>query len=225
MSPEEFRNLQNDAGDALRHDGSEHSRSEVQTRVLNMFREARRVGASDIHITVFVAQTRIEMRINGLLYPVAMLSRDEGISWLMTIYQSMSDLSDNMFKAYMPQDARLKQEFLQDVGLFGARYAHIKHAKRCLCRDASYPRRRQCTTLTGDARLFCRHRLRSSTPCSPSPDAIIINSGPTGSGKSTTGRSFMALWLQHGNGQRRIITQEDPVEGEVEGAIPHLGDR
>ena len=41
-----------------------------------------------------------------------------------------------------------------------------------------------------------------------SPDAIIINSGPTGSGKSTTGRSFMALWLQHGNGQRRIITQQ-----------------
>ncbi|HEP0634118.1 TPA: nucleotide-binding protein, partial [Escherichia coli] len=29
VSPEEFRNLQNDAGDALRHDGSEHSRSEV----------------------------------------------------------------------------------------------------------------------------------------------------------------------------------------------------
>ncbi|KAF1282703.1 nucleotide-binding protein, partial [Escherichia coli] len=101
VSPEAFRDLQKDAGDALRHDGSEHSRSEVQTRVLNMFREARRVGASDIHITVFVAQTRIEMRINGLLYPVAMLSRDEGISWLMTIYQSMSDLSDNMFKAYM----------------------------------------------------------------------------------------------------------------------------
>ncbi|MGE9527335.1 GspE/PulE family protein, partial [Escherichia coli] len=91
----------------------------------NMFREARRVGASDIHITVFVAQTRIEMRINGLLYSVATLSRDEGISWLMTIYQSMSDLSDNMFKAYKPQDARLKQEFLQDVELFGARYAHI----------------------------------------------------------------------------------------------------
>ncbi|STI65667.1 type II secretion system protein E [Escherichia coli] len=47
----------------------------------------------------------------------------------MTIYQSMSDLSDNMFKAYMPQDARLKQEFLQDVGLFGARYAHINTPK------------------------------------------------------------------------------------------------
>ncbi|WP_280113844.1 ATPase, T2SS/T4P/T4SS family [Escherichia coli] len=58
-----------------------------------------------------------------------------------------------------------------------------------------------------------------------SPDAIIINSGPTGSGKSTTGRSFMALWLQHGNGQRRIITQEDPVEGGSRRGHPHLGDR
>ncbi|EBK6854231.1 TPA: Flp pilus assembly complex ATPase component TadA [Escherichia coli] len=218
VSPEEFRNLQNDAGDALRHDGGEHSRSEVQTRVLNMFREARRVGASDIHITVCVAQTRIEMRINGLLYPVATLSRDEGISWLMTIYQSMSDLSDNMFKAYKPQDARLKQEFLQDVELFGARYAHINTPKgvfavmRLIPDDGSAPPSLETLGFL-PAQIAVIHAMLAS------PDAIIINSGPTGSGKSTTGRSFMALWLQHGNGQRRIITQEDPVEGEVEGAI------
>ncbi|WP_244440581.1 hypothetical protein [Escherichia coli] len=102
------------------HDSADHSHSEVQTRVLNMFREAlpgRRIGYSYPPSTPLALVSRCVS--NGLLYPVATLSRDEGISWLMTIYQSMSDLSDNMFKAYMPQDARLKQEFLQAVKLFG----------------------------------------------------------------------------------------------------------
>lgn len=192
--------------------------SEVQTRVLNMFREGQKVNASDIHMTVRKKDTLIEMRINGELYPIQTMTRNEGMSWLATIYQSMCDLSDNMFKDYMPQDGRLKQEFLEAVQLFGARYAHINTPSGVFSVMRLIPDERRAPP-SFEGQGFMPAQIVLIEELLRSPQGIIINCGPTGSGKSTAVRSSIHYWLKRNKGRRRLITQEDPVEGEVEGAI------
>lgn len=48
---------------------------------------------------------------------------------------------------------------------------------------------------------------------------MVILSGPTGSGKSTTLRSFSRIWLERTGFLKRLLTVEDPPEGRIAGAI------
>jgi type II secretory ATPase GspE/PulE/Tfp pilus assembly ATPase PilB-like protein len=51
------------------------------------------------------------------------------------------------------------------------------------------------------------------------PEGIILTAGPTGSGKSTTMRTFCEMYVELTKGRRRLITVEDPVEGKVKKAV------
>lgn len=227
LSPEQFRDrMQADSPATLPVAGSGLALSAVQQTVINYFREANRIGASDIHVTVGADSTKIEMRINGALYPVRNVSRDEGLSLLSTIYQSMCDLADISFKMNVPQDGRLKYEFLKIAGLFGARYAHINtvngvFAVMRLIKDDQ----REPPSLPALGFLPQQCEVLDETLSRPS--GVILNSGPTGSGKSTTARSMLHLWDQRARGAKRMITLEDPVEGAVKNAVqsPVIADK
>lgn len=47
----------------------------------------------------------------------------------------------------------------------------------------------------------------------------MVLSGPTGSGKSTTLRTFCRQYLDRTGGKKRLLTVEDPPEGRIAGAI------
>ena len=221
MSPVDFENLKKDKGHHTQTPATAQSQqaSEVQLRVINMMREAQQVRASDLHIDVRRKHTTLQVRVYGLLWKLNPLSRADGMSMLSTTFQTMCDvMSHNHFKDYQPQDARMKKEFLGAANLFGARYAHINTPQgvfavlRLIPDDGSAPPSPEELGFLPQQIALIREMLER-------PNGIIINSGPVGSGKSTSGRSFMHYWLQVTNNQLRIITQEDPVEGEVDGVI------
>ena len=193
------------------------SMSRQQQRVLDYFKKAMELGSSDIHMTID-SITRVEMRIHGDLELQDEISREQGMSLASTICMSMCDVAEKQFFENRVQAGRVKEEFLTRVGLFGARYSHqpcvggLEVVMRVIPHESGEP-----PTLASLG--FLPEQITVIDLIFKRPEGIIINSGPTGSGKSTTLRALCnALLLQCG-GKKRLITVEDPPEGKIPGAI------
>ncbi|MDJ3786476.1 Flp pilus assembly complex ATPase component TadA [Salmonella enterica] len=192
--------------------------SRRQAEVLGYFQTAQRTGSSDIHVTTSPGLTRIEMRIHGDLVTVAELGEQDGEALAATIILSMCDVTEVQFFPMRKQDGRVAAKFLKKVGLFGARYSHTPTADglhfvmRTINDDGDrVPSLAQFGFLPAQITLIQRI-LRL-------PEGIVILSGPTGSGKSTTLRSFSRIWLERTGFLKRLLTVEDPPEGRIAGAI------
>ncbi|MJE79477.1 pilus assembly protein [Salmonella enterica] len=204
-----------DAGLALK-DLADVSRR--QAEVLGYFQTAQRAGSSDIHVTTSPGLTRIEMRIHGDLVTVAELGEQDGEALAATIILSMCDVTEVQFFPMRKQDGRVAAKFLKKVGLFGARYSHTPTADglhfvmRTINDDGDrVPSLAQLGFMPAQITLIQRI-LRL-------PEGMVILSGPTGSGKSTTLRSFSRIWLERTGFLKRLLTVEDPPEGRIAGAI------
>lgn len=192
--------------------------SQRQAEVLGYFQTARQIGSSDIHVTTSPGLTRIEMRVHGDLVTVAELGEQDGESLAATIVLSMCDVTEVQFFPMRKQDGRVAATFLKKVGLFGARYSHTPTADglhfvmRTINDDGDrVPSLAQLGFLSAQVVLVQRI-LRL-------PEGMVILSGPTGSGKSTTLRSFSRIWLERTGFLKRLLTVEDPPEGRIAGAI------
>lgn len=192
--------------------------SRRQAEVLGYFQTARQTDSSDIHVTTSPGLTRIEMRIHGDLVTVAELAEQDGEALAATIILSMCDVTEVQFFPMRKQDGRVAAKFLTKVGLFGARYSHTPTADglhfvmRTINDDGDrVPSLAQLGFLPEQVVLIQRI-LRL-------PEGMVILSGPTGSGKSTTLRSFCRIWLERTGFLKRLLTVEDPPEGRIAGAI------
>ncbi|QGR34866.1 pilus assembly protein [Salmonella enterica] len=192
--------------------------SNRQGEVLNYFMVARDIGASDIHVTTRPGLTRIEMRVHGELETVSELAEEDGRAMAATIILSMCDVTEPQFYAGRKQDGRVAAKFLRKVGLFGARYSHTPTADglhfvmRVIPDDSDVvPTPEKLGYLPEQIRLIKRI-LRL-------PEGMVILSGPTGSGKSTTLRVCSDLYLKRTRYKKRLLTVEDPPEGRIVGAI------
>ncbi|ECA1950148.1 pilus assembly protein [Salmonella enterica subsp. enterica serovar Virchow] len=192
--------------------------SRRQAEILNYFMVAREIGASDIHGTTLPGLTRIEMRVHGELETVSELAEDDGLAQAATIVLSMCDVTEPQFFAGRKQDGRVAATFLRRVGLFGARYSHtptadgLHYVMRVIPDDGD-----EVPTLAAlgylPAQISLIQRILRL------PEGMMILSGPTGSGKSTTLRACSSLYLQRTRFKKRLLTVEDPPEGRIAGAI------
>jgi len=175
--------------------------------VRTMLDEAVRMGSSDIHIEPMEKSVRVRYRIDGVLQQVmeyntnvlsAMVARIKIISGL--------DISEKR----KPQDGRITQivdgeEFDVRVSIlptvYGEKTVMRLTKKKGLTRDKKY-----LGLYPEDER-----RLDSITH---NPHGIILITGPTGSGKSTT---CYTVLNELNKEAVNIITVEDPVEANVPG--------
>lgn len=192
--------------------------SRRQGDVLNYFMVAKDIGASDIHCTTHPGLTRIEMRVHGELETISELAEEDGNAQAATIILSMCDVTEPQFFAGRKQDGRVAAKFLRKVGLFGARYSHtptadgLHYVMRVIPDDGDVvPTLENLGYLPEQIRLIQRI-LRI-------PEGMVILSGPTGSGKSTTLRACSDLYLKRTRYKKRLLTVEDPPEGRIVGAI------
>ncbi|ASG86815.1 GspE/PulE family protein [Salmonella enterica] len=215
----EITRQQNEKGESgLRLEDIKKDVSNRQGDVLNYFMVARDIGASDIHVTTLPGLTRIEMRVHGELETVSELAEEDGKAQAATIILSMCDVTEPQFYAGRKQDGRVAAKFLRKVGLFGARYSHTPtadglHFVMRVIPDESdvVPTLEKLGYLPEQIRLIKRI-LRL-------PEGMVILSGPTGSGKSTTLRACSDLYLKRTRYKKRLLTVEDPPEGRIVGAI------
>jgi len=206
----EITSLAREVSDELESDYelSELVRSELETdapvaRLLqSMFEDAVHAGASDIHIEPEDRQLRIRQRIDGVLNEQVVPGTRTSQA-LVTRLKLLSNL--DISEKRLPQDGRFSIRI--EERLFDVRLATmpVEHGEVVVMRllDQSVPQRSLSEVGMPTAVLASYRRVQAL------PHGMILVTGPTGSGKTTTLYSALSELNQPG---RKIITAEDPVE-------------
>lgn len=181
--------------------------SPIVLMVKEMIDQAVRQRASDIHIEPMERQVRIRYRIDGALYERANYNRKllPAISARIKIIGGM-DISEKR----KPQDGRITQvvdrmEYDIRVSVLPTVYGE-KIVMRLTSKNALTREKSQLGLKPSELKQF-DHILQN-------PHGILLVTGPTGSGKSTT--LYTAL-SELNTGDVNIITVEDPVEANIDG--------
>lgn len=181
--------------------------SPIVQLVKGMIDQAVRQRASDIHIEPMERQVRIRYRIDGALYEKATYS----IRLLPAIVARIKIIGGmDISEKRKPQDGRITQvvdhvEYDIRVSIlptvFGEKVVMRLTAKMALTREKS--------------QLGLKpYELEQFDYIIKNPHGILLVTGPTGSGKSTT--LYTALSELNTN-DVNIITVEDPVEANIDG--------
>ena len=177
-------------------------------RLVNLLlQNASEASASDIHIEPFEGQLKVRYRIDGVLHDVEAPPQKLAAAVISRI-KIMAKL--NIAERRLPQDGRIKLKIQgSDVD---ARVSTIPtmHGESVVMRLLN----------RGDVKLELTSLGFSSTVRDAfleilhQPNGLILVTGPTGSGKTTT--LYTALDLLNTEA-RKIITAEDPVEYQMSG--------
>lgn len=177
-------------------------------RMLNaLLTQAARDGASDIHIEPYERHSSVRFRIDGALREVVQPNRALHAA-LISRLKIMADL--DIAEKRLPQDGRISLRL-------GTRAIDVRvstlpsaHGERAVLRllDKSESR------LTLEAVGMQGETLTRFEQLIAQPHGIILVTGPTGSGKSTT--LYAALSRMDAT-RSNIMTVEDPIEYELPG--------
>jgi general secretion pathway protein E len=174
--------------------------------------------ASDIHIEPFEQTLKVRLRIDGVLQEID-APPVKSTAAVISRIKIMAKL--NIAERRLPQDGRIKVQMLGKeldlrVSTIPTMYGESL-VIRLLDKDN--------TVLDFAALGFEGRHLQQFIDVLALPHGIILITGPTGSGKSTT---MYAALKQLNTSARKIITVEDPVEYQMEGinqiqAKPQIG--
>jgi len=171
--------------------------------------EAMRLDATDIHIEPYPERIRLRYRIDGVLHGVpvpAELRQLHGA--LVSRLKIMAGL--NIAEKRLPQDGRIA--FKTPEAAYDLRVSVV---------PTNYGEA-VCLRLLGRQSLFLDLAQLGMEPeqeewmrqLTALPQGLVLLTGPTGSGKTTT----LYAALAHANDEgRKIITIENPVEYQIEG--------
>ena len=164
-----------------------------------------RQDATDIHIEPFKDITKIRIRVNGDLVELMTLSPALHVS-LVTRFKILSGM--NIAEKRIPQDGRMSQ--VVDGTTIDLRVSNLpmvygeKVVIRILAGDNSV-RRIQDLGMTD-------YNYERFVSCLKVPQGVVLVTGPTGSGKSTT---LYAALGEIAKPNLNVITVEDPVEKKI----------
>ncbi|MBR5486842.1 MAG: Flp pilus assembly complex ATPase component TadA, partial [Phascolarctobacterium sp.] len=164
-------------------------------------------NASDIHIEPLETVTRIRLRIDGLLCTAVevLRSNHSAIVSRIKIICGM-DIAEKR----LPQDGRVEVEVGSSKIDLRVSTLPVINGEKVVIRLLEKSQK----LLELEALNFSESNLKIYKQLINSPHGIILLTGPTGSGKSTT----LYVTLQELNDEtKNIITIEDPVERTLEG--------
>ncbi len=175
--------------------------------VHSIIAQAVQQGASDIHINPEETDTRVLLRVDGMLYPAATVRRRMAAGMVSRI-KIMADLDISERRA--PQDGRLALNVegrRVDIRVVTLPLVHGEGAVlRILDKGVVVNDLESLGMLPDEQERFAQAVRR--------PHGAVLVTGPTGSGKSTT--LYAALGALN-DGARSILTIEDPVESRIAG--------
>ncbi len=174
-----------------------------------ILQQAIRDKASDIHFEPFEKSFRVRYRVDGALYEMPPPPKSLAIPVISRV-KIISGL--NISEKRLPQDGRVQLKVSgRPVDL------------RVSCLPTSYGESvvlrvldRTVVNLELDALGIGEDVLRSLRELIHLPNGILLVTGPTGSGKTTT--LYSAL-KEVNNPEDKLLTAEDPVEYDIEGIM------
>lgn len=195
VSAEDFRNAE------------DLSTSPIVQLVNSMIEQAARMRASDIHVEVLQDSVRVRYRIDGVMYN-KMRYALQLFSAIVTRIKIMGGM--DISEKRKPLDGRItvvvdRKEYDIRVStlptVFGEKVVMRLAMKQSLSRDKRH------LGLNDEEMTKFDHILSN-------PHGIVLVTGPTGSGKSTT--LYTAL-SELNSEEVNIVTVEDPVEANIDG--------
>lgn len=172
-----------------------------------MLGEAIKEGASDIHIETFEKQLVVRFRVDGVLREILRPSRKMS-SMLVSRIKVMAKL--DIAEKRVPQDGRITLRIAGRAVDVRVSTMPSSHGERVVLRllDKNNARLNlEDLGMTRENRDHFSGLIRK-------PHGIILVTGPTGSGKSTT---LYAGLSEINSKDRNILTVEDPIEFDLEG--------
>ena len=166
-----------------------------------------RMGASDVHIEPFEHEIRVRARVDGSLQNMLTIPK-ESQNTLITRVKILSNL--NIAEKRVPQDGRILTNVEgKAIDLRVSILPTVNGEKvviRILSKDSSLMNKESLGMRKDD--------MKKLEQILQNPFGIILVTGPTGSGKSTT---LYAVLNELNTEDKNIITVEDPVEFMVDG--------
>lgn len=187
----------------------EDEEASVMNFVNQIFREALRERATDIHIEPLEKNLRIRYRIDGSLQEVTVPPDIRALqASLVSRLKIMAQL--DIAERRLPQDGRINLEL--DGNPIDVRVATIPSV------NGESVSLRLLTRQSFDMSMLGLDPKSEKTILDllSQPNGIILVTGPTGSGKSTTLYTFLK---RLNTKDTRIVTIEDPVENKLDGVI------
>lgn len=168
-----------------------------------LLRQAVSLGASDLHIDALADGAQLRLRIHGLLHDWQHIPAQ----WQSRLVSRVKVLANlDLAERRLPQDGRLN---LADIGSLRVASLPTLHGEKLCLRLCERGALRSLTELALPSAIA--HELNRALHC---PNGLILITGPTGSGKTTT----LYACLQALNSRdRHIATVEDPIEHMLPG--------
>jgi general secretion pathway protein E/type IV pilus assembly protein PilB len=172
-----------------------------------LVKEAKTLSSSDIHIETYSEKCRIRFRVDGVLVDRHKLNKQE---YPVLVNKIKIAAACDIAEKRMPQDGRIRYKLNNSnidirVSILPTLYGE-KIVLRLLGSDASH--------IEIDKVGFNAAELTRYKEAIKKPNGIILISGPTGSGKTTTLYATLKAVNKPSN---NILTIEDPIEYTLDG--------
>lgn len=183
----------------------------VSAFVDQLLQEALRLQATDIHLEPYAENIRLRYRLDGILETVP-LPADMRHLYAAVISRLKIMAGLNISEKRLPHDGRIamktgSEEYDLRVSIVPTKYGEAA-----------------CLRILGRQNLFLDLSQLGMEPNQEAvfaqltklPQGLVLLTGPTGSGKTTT--LYTALAQANDEG-RKVITFEDPIEYQLEGTV------
>ncbi|WP_298716505.1 type II/IV secretion system protein [uncultured Oceanisphaera sp.] len=190
---------------ALEAAGLDDSDATVAKLLYSLFEDALQVGASDVHIEPDKNLIRLRMRVDGLLQETEL--KEVGIApALVSRLKLMAGL--DIAERRLPQDGRFALKIKDSPVDVRMATMPVQFGEAVVLRLLDQTHGVRSLTQAGmPPALLAAFRRKLA-----SPNGIILVTGPTGSGKTTT---LYGALSELNTPDRKIITAEDPVEYQL----------
>lgn len=183
----------------------------ISAFVDQILQEALRLRATDIHLEPYANTVRLRYRVDGILetVPVPTDMRNLHLA-VVSRLKIMAGL--NISEKRLPQDGRIAMKTGDEEYDLRVSVMPTKHGEAVALRILG---RQNLFLDLGQLGMAPEHEA-VFTQLTQLPQGLVLLTGPTGSGKTTT---LYAALAQANDEGRKIVTFEDPIEYQLDGTV------
>jgi len=172
---------------------------------------ARQAGASDIHLHPTPRGLVVQWRIDGVLQRLGEFSRGQAADAVVRL-KVLAELLT--YRTDVPQEGRIRDDgpAKDSVEMRVSTFPTL-HGERAVVRLFAAESRYLYLADLGLPQEVEAALLRLTGETS----GAVLLTGPAGSGKTTTSYACLREIARHANGQRNVVTLEDPIEVAIDG--------